>query len=293
MKTVLKEKKPSKKKKSNSEANVLSMYLREISRIPLLTREEEIEIARAASKGDVNARSRLINGNLRFVVNVAKKFQGQGLSLDDLISEGNIGLINAVERFDVERGFHFISYAVWWIRQSILKALCEKSRLIRLPANRVNELLQINRVRKVLSEQTGNEAEIRDIASALNMDAGQVDDIIAVSREMVSLEKPVGVRKGAVKLGDFVEDNRYAFPEQEAIQKSLENDIEKVLETLDSKEAEIIRLRFGLGKQSSMSLKELGDSFNLTKERIRQIEEKALMRLKHPSRSEKLKAYVA
>jgi RNA polymerase primary sigma factor len=285
--------KKTRKTRSNPGENVLGMYLNEISHIPLLTREEESEIARAAVKGDVAARERLIKGNLRFVVNVAKKFQGQGLSLDDLISEGNIGLINAVERYDVDKGYHFISYAVWWIRQSILKALCEKSRLIRLPANRVNELMQIKKAQKILSERNGNEVEIRDIARALSMNAEQVDEIVSVSKEMVSLERSVSVRKGTVELGDLVEDNRYESPEEEAIQKSLQADIEKVLATLDSKEADIIRLRFGLGKKSSMSLKELGDSLNLTKERIRQIEEKALTRLKHPSRSARLEAYVA
>jgi len=259
MKTEKKAKKR-KKGKSNFNENVLGRYLSEISHIPLLGREEEIEAAKAAAAGDVCARNKLINGNLRFVVNVAKKFQGRGISLDDLISEGNIGLINAINGFDVNKGYHFITYAVWWIRQSILKAIYEKARLIRLPANRVNELMQINKTQKILSEQNGNEVDIREIALALNMNAEMVEEIVAVSREMVSLDRIVYVRNGTNEPGYLVEDNQYLSPEQEAIREALKNDIEKVLMTLDSKEADIIRLRYGLGKHSYMTLKELGDS---------------------------------
>ena len=280
-------------KRFDSEENVLGMYLNEIKRIPLLSREEENEVARAAANGDTAARDRLIKGNLRFVVNIAKKYQGQGLSLDDLISEGNIGLIHAVERFDVSKGYHFISYAVWWIRQSILKALCEKSRLIRLPANRVNELMKIEKARKFLSEQGSSEVEIREIARTLNMETKHVDEIIAVSREMVSLEKKINTAKGASMVADFVEDGRYDPPEQGVINESLEKEIEKLLDTLDGNEAEIIRLHYGLGKRTPMSFKEIGERYNISKERVRQIEEKALMRLQHPSRIGKLQPYVA
>jgi RNA polymerase primary sigma factor len=290
--TANKEKKAS-LKRFGSEENVLGMYLNEIKRIPLLSREEENEIAKAAAKGDIVARNRLIKSNLRFVINIAKKYQGQGLSLDDLISEGNIGLINAVERYDVSKGYHFISYAVWWIRQSILKALCEKSRLIRLPANRVNELMKIEKARKLLSEQGSNEVEIREIARTLNMETKHVDEIIAVSREMVSLEKRINTAKGASMVADFVEDGRYAPPEQGVINESLEREIEKLLNTLDGNEAEIIRLHYGLGKRTPMSFKEIGERYNISKERVRQIEEKALMRLQHPSRIGKLQPYVA
>jgi RNA polymerase primary sigma factor len=277
----------------NSDENVLSMYLREISRIPLLSREEEDNAARDAAKGNRAARDLLVNANLRFVVNVAKKYQGQGLSLEDLISEGNIGLINAVERYDVDKGYHFISYAVWWIRQSILKAICEKSRMIRLPLNRANEFVRIEKARKFVMEQGNPDAEIGEIARMLNMEADHVADIINIGREMVSLESPVASDRDASLLGEFIEDEDYKAPEQAALDTALQDDIEAVLGTLNRKEAEIIRFRFGLGKSAPMSLKEVGDRFNLTKERIRQIEKKALKRLQHPTRTRLLESYVA
>ena len=277
----------------NADINVLGMYLREISRIPLLTREEEEHNAREAAKGNMAARNKLINGNLRFVVNVAKRYQGQGIPLADLISEGNIGLINAVERFDAERGYHFISYAVWWIRQSILKALCEKSRLIRLPANRASELIQIEKAKKLIAHDINSESEIHEIARLLSMDENHVEEMILISKEMVSLENVINPVNGNSQLGSFIEDTRYKAPEHEAIQKSLEKDINEMLNSLDSKEAEIIRCRYGLGRKTPMSLNEIGKHFDLTKERIRQIEQKAMVRLQHPNRKMKLEAYVA
>ncbi|MCL2190770.1 MAG: RNA polymerase sigma factor RpoD/SigA [Treponema sp.] len=282
-----------KTEKSSADENVLRMYLKEISRISLLTREEEDGLARAAAKGDLLSRNKLVNGHLRFVVSVAKKYQGQGMPLADLINEGNIGLINAVEKYDADRGYHFISYAVWWIRQAVLKALCEKSRLIRLPVNRANDLIQIGKAQKMLSTQGGGEAEIREIAQLLNMSENHIDDIISISREMLSLEKMVSTGKGSSPLSNFVEDHSNGSPDQEVMKKSLERDLEEVLDTLDSREADIIRFRYGLGTQEPMSLKELGERYALTKERIRQIEEKALARLQHPSRKARLEAYVA
>jgi RNA polymerase primary sigma factor len=278
----------------NSDENVLSMYLSEINRIPLLTREEENSAARAAAAGDRKARDRLVNANLRFVVNVAKKYQGQGLPLSDLISEGNIGLLNAVERYDVDKGYHFISYAVWWIRQSVLKAICEKSRMIRLPLNRANELVQIEKARKLAQEGRGAEGEIREIARLCRMDSDHVADLINISRDLVSLDNPIYTAdKDSSILGDFIEDENYRSPDQDAVEGALQNDIETVLDTLDKKEADIIRCRYGLGDRTPMSLKEIGDRFNLTKERIRQIEKKALKRLQHPSRQRFLESYVA
>jgi RNA polymerase primary sigma factor len=269
------------------------MYLKEISRIPLLTREEEEEAVRAAVKGDIAARNKLVNANLRFVVNVAKKYQGHGLPLTDLISEGNIGLINAVERFDIDRGYHFISYAVWWIRQSILKALCDKPRLIRLPVHRIGDLVHIEKARKMLIGNGNTEGEVREIAQMLGMDESHIQDMLAISRDLVSLEKPISTSMGTMPLGSFVVDSRYDSPDQAAMKKSLEDDIERILDTLDEKEAEIIRYRYGLGERIPMSLREIGDRFDLTKERSRQIEEKALSHLQHPSRSSKLEPYVA
>ncbi|NLJ09815.1 MAG: RNA polymerase sigma factor RpoD/SigA [Treponema sp.] len=284
--------KPAKKEVMNDE-NVLSIYLKEINKIPLLTREEEDTIARAAAKGDKAARDKLAAANLRFVVNVAKKYQNQGLSLSDLISEGNIGLLNAIERYDVDKGYHFISYAVWWIRQAILKAICEKSRMIRLPLNRANELVQIEKARKVLQGGATSDAEINEVARLLDMEPSHVADLINISRELVSLESPVYTEKDSSILGDFLEDTTYKAPEDAAIESALREDIDAVLETLSEKEAEIIRYRFGLSGNAPMSLKEIGDRFHLTKERIRQIEKKALKRLQHPARKQYLESYVA
>jgi RNA polymerase primary sigma factor len=280
-------------KRSGFDENILSTYLKEINSVPLLTREEEYECAVAAAAGDEKAKDRLVKANLRFVVNVAKKYQNQGLPLMDLISEGNIGLINAVERFDATKGYHFISYAVWWIRQSILKAICEKSRMIRLPLNRANELVQIDKARKVVMNNRTEEAELREIAGLLNMSQEHVRDIVNISRDMVSLDSPVSVDRDASSVGDFLEDDQYEQPENYVIEANLRDDIDEVLASLTPKEAEVIRYRYGLNGYKAMSLKEIGDLFNLTKERIRQIEKKAIRRLQHPSRMSRLEAYVA
>ncbi len=278
---------------SSDDENVLSIYLKEINKIPLLTREEENRYARAAADGDIEAKNKLIQANLRFVVNVAKKYQNQGLPLSDLISEGNIGLMNAIERFDVDKGYHFISYAVWWIRQAILKAICEKSRMIRLPLNRANELVQIEKVRKDIQGSRGEEAEMKQIAATLNMNQEHVEDLINISRDLISLETPVYAEKDSSLLGDFVEDEGYKQPESVVVEKSLKDDINQVLRSLSEKESEIVQYRFGLNGKSPLSLKEIGDRYNLTKERIRQIEKKALKRLQHPKRSRYLESYMS
>jgi RNA polymerase primary sigma factor len=278
---------------SRDDENVLSIYLKEINKIPLLTREEENHYATLAEQGDEMAKHRLVQANLRFVVNVAKKYQNQGLPLSDLISEGNIGLMNAIERFDVSKGYHFISYAVWWIRQAILKAICEKSRMIRLPLNRANELVQIEKVRKEIQGRHGEEAEIRKIAETLNMNQEHVSDLINISRELISLETPVYAEKDSSILGDFVEDEGYKSPDSQVVEKALKDDINEILLTLTEKESEIVQYRFGLNGRSPLSLKEIGDRYHLTKERIRQIEKKALKRLQHPSRVGRLEAYIA
>ncbi len=280
-------------KSPNSDENVLSIYLKEINKVPLLTREEEDLYARLAAQGDKDAREKLLKANLRFVVNVAKKYQNQGLPLSDLISEGNIGLLNAIERYDVNKGYHFISYAVWWIRQAILKAICEKSRMIRLPLNRANELVQIEKARKLVQNSSKSEdAEMKEIAQLLNMDENHVVELVNISRDLVSLETPVYAEKDSSSLGDFVEDVGFKHPEEIVIHESLKEDINKILKTLSEKEAEIIQYRFGLNGRTPLSLKEIGEKYNLTKERIRQIEKKALKRMQHPSRSEILKAYL-
>lgn len=273
---------------------VLTMYLKEINKIPLLTREEENELALKAKNGDVLAKNKIVNANLRFVITVAKKYQNHGLDLTDLISEGNLGLLTAIEKFDTTKGYHFISYAVWWIRQSILKAICEKSRMIRLPLNRANELVQIEKAKKTISSNMSEEEEIREIANMLNMSETHVRDMINIARDMVSLDS--AVRPGDTEsssIGDFIEDNLYTRPEDASMLQSMKEDISKVLGTLSEKEAEVLRYRFGLEGHKSMSLKEVGDVFNLTKERIRQIEKKAIKRLQHPTRAKRLESYIA
>lgn len=280
--------------KSNWEdKSIISIYLKEINRIPLLTREEEDEISRKAVKGDKLAQEKLINANLRFVVNVAKKYQNQGLPLADLINEGNIGLINAINKFDPDKGYHFISYAVWWIRQSILKAIYEKSRMIRLPLNRSNELLQIEKKKRDLTTAKGIEPENEEIARELHLSKEIVDDLLNISRDMVSLDTPVYTDRDSSNLGDFIEDQGLKLPEEEFMDKSLAEDINNVLTTLSRKEAEILQYRFGLNHEKPLSLKQIGDKYNLTKERIRQIEKKAISKLQHPSRKQYLEAYVA
>jgi RNA polymerase primary sigma factor len=279
-------------KKSGDDDNVLSIYLKEINKIPLLTREEEDRYARLAAKNDQFAKDMLIKSNLRFVVNVAKRYQNQGLPLSDLISEGNIGLMNAIDRYDVDKGYHFISYAVWWIRQAILKAICEKSRLIRLPLNRANELVQIEKVRKGFQGENADGRELHFIAKSLNMTQEHVGDLINISRELVSLDTPVYAERDSSILSDFVEDSGYKQPEDQLVEKSMQVDINNLLATLSEKEAEILRHRFGLNGRSPLSLKEIGDKYHLTKERIRQIEKKALKRLQHPNRSGTLSIYL-
>lgn len=277
----------------NDDDSALSYYFKEINAVPLLSREEEIELCAKAASGDKRAKEKIVNANLRFVVKIAKKYQGKGLDLEDLISEGNIGLLIAIERFEAARGYHFISYAVWWIRQAILKAICEKSRAIRLPLNRANELVQIEKARKSIGKMASEEDEIREIARVLGMEQNLVKDLIDISREMISLDCAIASDADSSTFGDFIEDTSSEQPEEYAIYASMQDDIDTVIATLPEKEAEIIRLRFGLGGKKAMSLKEIGDEFKVTKERIRQIEKKALLRLQHPTRTCRLEGYVA
>ena len=272
--------------------NSLSMYLKEINKVALLTRAEEEKYARLAAQGNQPAKDRLVAANLRFVVNVAKKYQNQGMALDDLISEGNIGLINAIERFDVDKGYHFISYAVWWIRQSILKAICEKSRTIRLPLNRANELVQIEKMRKEMFSEEGQEPEDQELARRLGMNEAQVRDLLDISREMISLETPVYTDRDTSVLSDFLEDANHPSPELQTVHSSLKNDLNEALDTLSDKESKILELRFGLNDKQPLSLKEIGEKFHLTKERILQIEKKALQKLQSPSEEKELEAYL-
>lgn len=266
--------------------SALSLYLREINNIPLLSRNEEVALATQARMGDDIARNKLAQSHLRFVVNVAKKFQNRGLPLSDLISEGNIGLLHAIERFEPEKGYHFISYAVWWIRQSIMKALVEKSCGIRLPQNRVSDLAQIHKVRKMM-QADGLSDDPRQVAKILNMDMNIVKDLINISREHASLDAPIN-SDNEKTLGQMIQDTIYDAPDKNVDEEELKNSINTALSSLSPKEVSVLELRFGLNGQKAHSLKEIGEMFNLTKERIRQIEKRAMDRLKHPSRIARL-----
>lgn len=273
---------------------VLAMYLKEINKIPLLSHEEETELALEAQKGSKAAKDKIVNANLRFVVNVAKKYQNRGLDLTDLISEGNIGLMTAVDRFDVSKGYHFISYAVWWIRQSITKAISEKASSVRLPLNRINELNQIQKAKKLVSHNKTEEQEIREIGEMLNLEPSHIRDMLNISRDFISLDAPLTTGdKGVTSVGDFIEDSRYGNPDEEVMYSSMKDDIDGVLGTLNTNEQRVIRMRYGLDGDKPMSLKEIGDVCNLTKERIRQIEKHAIVRLQHPTRMRRLESYVA
>lgn len=271
---------------------VLGLYLKEINRIPLLTREEENDLAVRAKNGEKAARDEIVRANLRFVVNVAKKYQNRGLDLTDLISEGNIGLLTAIEKFDVDRGYHFISYAVWWIRQSILKAISEKGRAIRLPSNRINELSKIEGARKSVSGNKSEDQEFEEVAKMLHMDKSHVRELIYISREMASLDAPVGNDSEDKTFGEYVEDTKNV-PETVIMEKSMSEEINKVIDTLQPKEAAILKMRYGIGCEKPMSLQEIGNICHLTKERVRQIENHALLRMQQPHRAKRLEVYVA
>lgn len=280
--------------KTLNNESVLAKYLKEIDKIKLLTRKEEEDLAKKSFYGAVEARKKLIKANLRFVVNTAKKYQKRGLPLIDLINEGNVGLIYAADKFDYRKGYHFISYAIWWIRQSILKALSEKSKLIRLPLNRANQLIKIERFRKeMLQENHYEEISASQIASALNYKIEDVANITNASKDYIPIDAPVsGSDENERQLSETIEDEHTKSPEDYVIEESLKKAIIKSLSTLPNKEKEVISLRFGLNGKEPKSLKEIGEEFDLTKERIRQIEKKAIQRLRHPSRSIALKVFL-
>ena len=274
--------------------DILSIYLKEINKIPLLTRDQENELAAKAKAGDKAAREKIVNANLRFVVNIAKKYRHSGMDLADLISEGNAGLLTAIDKFDAQKGCHFISYAVWWIRQSILKAIYETKDAIRLPLNRVNELVKIKKVKKTLSRRISEEEEIRAIAQELGMEGDTVRDLLNISQEMVSLDASVqGNGSEDSVFGDYLEDNRYESPEEKSLKSAMKREVGDVLGTLKPKEANILKMRYGLDGTEPMSLKEVGDACSLTKERIRQIEKNAIERARVPASMRKLQAYIA
>jgi len=269
----------------------LDLYLREIGETPLITAAEEVELAKKIKKGDQKALEKLTKANLRFVVSVAKQYQNQGLSLADLINEGNIGLIKAAKRFDETRGFKFISYAVWWIRQAILQALAEQSRIVRLPLNRVGTLHKIGKVSSSLQQDLGREPSPNEIAEELSLTEGEVSDTLKISNSHLSLDAPFSASEDN-SLIDILEDEMQPSPDESLLSESLRVEIEKALDTLTPREAEVINLYFGLNHEKPLTLEEIGARFSLTRERVRQIKEKAIRRLRHASRSKALRAYL-
>ncbi|MBQ9622726.1 MAG: sigma-70 family RNA polymerase sigma factor [Treponema sp.] len=272
---------------------MMDLYLKDINRIPLLTAEEEKKLAVEARNGSKSAKNKLVNANLRFVVAIAKTYQGRGFELMDLISEGNLGLMTAVDHFDVSKGYKFISYAVWWIRQSIQKAIYDRSRAIRLPMNKVNELYQIEKARTMVETDMAEDEQITEIAKILGMEASYVRNLLNFNRDMLSLDAPIDSTKSDAVMGDIYKDEINPTPEQAAMEDALKNDVEGALKTLKPKAERVLRMRYGLGGYKAMSLKEIGDACGLTKERIRQIEKGAVQMLQSPSRRRRLEAYVA
>jgi RNA polymerase primary sigma factor len=276
---------------TNRESISIDKYLQEIGKYELLSPEEEIELARRAKQGDEKALERLIQANLRFVVSVAKQYQNQGLPLGDLINEGNLGLIKAAKRFDETRGFKFISYAVWWIRQSILQALAEQSRIVRLPLNRVGALNKIGKKLSQLEQEFEREPSANEIAEELDMSVYEVADTLKISGRHVSMDAPF-VQGEDNKLLDVMPNEFDPKPDHDLMRESLRQEIEEALNTLDQREKEVIKLYFGIGYEHPLTLEEIGEKFKLTRERVRQIKEKAIRKLRHHTRSRALRAYL-
>ncbi|MAI77292.1 MAG: RNA polymerase subunit sigma [Flavobacteriaceae bacterium TMED200] len=279
------------KQVTNRETASLDKYLQEIGKVDLITAEEEVELAQRVKQGDQLALEKLTKANLRFVVSVAKQYQNQGLTLPDLINEGNLGLIKAAQRFDETRGFKFISYAVWWIRQSILQALAEQSRIVRLPLNKIGSINKINKTYAFLEQSHERPPSAEEIANELDMTINDVKESMKNSGRHVSMDAPL-VEGEDSNLYDVLRSGESPNPDKELIHESLRTEIVRALETLTPREADVIKLYFGLGNHHPMTLEEIGETFDLTRERVRQIKEKAIRRLKHTSRSKILKTYL-
>ena len=269
----------------------VKVYLKEIGRVPLLSADEEIELAVRMSQGDEIARKRLSEANLRLVVSIAKRYVGRGMQFLDLIQEGNLGLIKAVEKFDHTKGFKFSTYATWWIRQAITRAIADQARTIRIPVHMVETINKVKKVNSQLLHQNGHEPSCEQIAAELEMPVEKVREIMRVAQEPVSLETPIGEEEDS-HLGDFIPDNDAPAPTDVASHTLLKEQLTEVLSTLTPREAKVLKLRFGLEDGRSRTLEEVGKEFNVTRERIRQIEAKALRKLRHPSRSKRLKDFL-
>ncbi len=276
---------------TNRESQSLDKYLQEIGKVELLIPDEEVELAKRIREGDHLALEKLTKANLRFVVSVAKQYQNQGLSLGDLINEGNLGLIKAGQRFDETRGFKFISYAVWWIRQSILQALAEQSRIVRLPLNRVGSLNKISRTFSELEQKFEREPSPEELAEVLDVTISEVVDTMKISGRHISMDAPFVSGEGNSLL-DVLENNNEIKPDSRLMSDSLRREVQRALSTLTQREADVISLYFGLNGTHSLTLEEIGEKFSLTRERVRQIKEKAIRRLRHTSRSKSLKPYL-
>ena len=279
------------KQVTNRETASLDKYLQEIGKVDLITAEEEVELAQKVKQGNQLALEKLTKANLRFVVSVAKQYQNQGLTLPDLINEGNLGLIKAAQRFDETRGFKFISYAVWWIRQSILQALAEQSRIVRLPLNKIGSINKINKMYAFLEQANERVPSAEEIAKELDMTVSDVKESMKNSGRHVSMDAPL-VEGEDSNLYDVLKSGESPNPDKKLLHESLKTEIERALETLTPREADVVRLYFGLHEQHAMTLEEIGETFDLTRERVRQIKEKAIRRLKHTSRSKILKTYL-
>ena len=279
------------KQVTNRETASLDKYLQEIGRVDLITAEEEVTLAKRIKEGDEEALERLVKANLRFVVSVSKQYQNQGLTLPDLINEGNLGLIKAAQRFDETRGFKFISYAVWWIRQSILQALAEQSRIVRLPLNKIGSINKINKAYASIEQEEERAPSASEIASFLDMSEADVKESQRNSGRHVSMDAPL-VEGEDSNLYDVLRSGESPNPDRSLLNASLSIEIERALETLTPREADVIRLYFGLESKQALTLEEIGERFDLTRERVRQIKEKAIRRLKHASRSKILKTYL-
>ncbi|HHV45430.1 MAG TPA: RNA polymerase sigma factor RpoD [Tissierellia bacterium] len=267
------------------------MYLKEIGKIPLLTAEEEIELAKRMEKGDEEAKKRLAEANLRLVVSIAKRYVGRGMLFLDLIQEGNLGLMKAVEKFDYEKGFKFSTYATWWIRQAITRAIADQARTIRIPVHMVETINKLVRVQRQLVQELGRDPSPEEIAKEMNMEVEKVREIMKIAQEPVSLETPIGEEEDS-HLGDFIEDDTVLAPQDAATFTMLREQLIGVLDSLTPREQKVLRLRFGLDDGRARTLEEVGKEFDVTRERIRQIEAKALRKLRHPSRSKKLKDFL-